>query len=186
MLKVDGRFKFRIARCGIAELILTALVGRFPDQGYEMKIDYAVLADAAQAVGGKIFILGGGWNVFRSANYPAPVQLAIAAGIGFASNEIGIRFPLQISIGDEAGVAVIPALNGQIETGQLAPDFPSGLPVKVPIAWNVGFSVPRPGRYRITMNVGSAQAELSFDAIIVGQKVQFSSEISKPPGERGN
>ena len=45
-----------------------------------MKIDYALLADAAQSVGGKMFVLGGGWNIFRSANYPAPVQLAIAVG----------------------------------------------------------------------------------------------------------
>jgi hypothetical protein len=151
-----------------------------------MKFDYALLADAAQAVGGKIFVLGGGWNVFRSANYPAPVQLAIAAGVGFASDEVGLRHPLKIAVADETGVPVIPALNGQIETGQTAPDFPPGLPIKVPMAWNVGFQVPRPGRYRIVISVGSSQAELSFDAIIVGQKVPFTPEPPKPPSERGN
>lgn len=151
-----------------------------------MKIDYAVLADAAQAVGGKIFILGGGWNVFRSANYPAPVQLAVAIGMGFASNEIGVRYPVKIVIADEAGVPVVPELNGQIETGQLAPDLPKGLPVKVPLAWNVSFAVPRPGRYGIVITVGSSQTELAFDAIFVGQKVQFGTESSVPPSERGN
>src|SRR5579859_3451646 len=30
----------------------------------KMKIEYALLADAAQAVGGKVFVLGGGWNLF--------------------------------------------------------------------------------------------------------------------------
>jgi hypothetical protein len=150
-----------------------------------MKIDYAVLADAAQAVGGKIFILGGGWNVFRSANYPAPVQLAIAIGLGFASNEIGVRYPLKIVIADEAGVPVVPELNGQIETGQFAPDLPQGLPVKVPVAWNVNFAVPRPGKYVIVVTVGVAQADLTFDAIFVGQRVQFTPG-SEPPPERGN
>ena len=151
-----------------------------------MKIDYALLADAAQAVGGKIFVLGGGWNVFRSGNFPAPVQLAIAAGIGFANSEVGLRHPLKIAVVDETGVAVIPELNGQIETGQLAPDFPPGLPIKVPVAWNVGFQVPRPGRYRIVISVGASQAELPFDAIFVGQKVPFTPEPPKPPSERGN
>jgi hypothetical protein len=151
-----------------------------------MKIDYAVLADAAQAVGGKIFILGGGWNVFRAANYPAPVQLAVAVGVGFAGAEIGVRYSLKIVITDEAGVLVVPELNGQIDTGQLAPDLPQGLPIKVPMAWNVSFSVPRPGHYRILVNVGSAQAELSFDAVFVGQKVSFGPEGPKPPAERGN
>jgi hypothetical protein len=151
-----------------------------------MKIEYALLADAAQAVGGKIFILGGGWNVFRAANYPAPAQLAVAMGIGFAANEIGIRYPVKIAIADDAGIPVVPELNGQIETGQAVPDLPKGLPIKIPLAWNVSFNVPHPGRYAIVITVGSSQTELSFDAIFVGQKVQFGSESPAPPTERGN
>ena len=151
-----------------------------------MKIEYVVLADAAQAVGGKIYILGGGWNVFRAANYPAPVQLAVAAGIGFASDEIGLRYPLKISIVDETGVAVIADLNGQIDTRQMVPDLPQGLPIKVPMAWNIGFPVPRPGHYRIILRVGFTDVEVAFDAITVGQKAPFAPESAKPPDERGN
>jgi len=151
-----------------------------------MKIDYALLADAAQAVGGKIFILGGGWNVFRSANYPAPVQLAVAIGIGFEADEVGVRYPVKIVIADEAGVPVVPEMSGQIETGQLTPDFPKGLPVKLPVAWNVNFAVPRAGRYAIVVTVGSARADLSFDAIFVGARVQLGPQASIPPSERGN
>jgi len=151
-----------------------------------MKIDYAILADAAQAVGGKIFVLGGGWNIFRSANFPAPVQLAIAVGVGFESSEIGVRYPVKIVIADEAGVPVVPEMSGQIETGQLTPDFPKGLPVKLPVAWNVSFAVPRAGRYAIVISVGSARAELSFDAIFVGSRVQLGPQSSIPPSERGN
>jgi len=152
-----------------------------------MKIDYAVLADAAQSVGGKMFILGGGWNIFRSANYPAPVQLAVAVGIGFEPAEIGSRYPVKIVIADEAGVPVVPEMNGQIETGQPTPDLPPGLPVKIPVAWNVSFAVPRAGRYTIVITVGSSKIELSFDAIFVGQRVQFGpGSPSVPPAERGN
>ena len=151
-----------------------------------MKIEYAILADAAQAVGGKIFILGGGWNVFRAANYPAPVQLAIAAGFAFAGGEVGRQYPLKIVIADETGTAIVPELSGQIDTGQLAPEVPQGLPIKIPMAWNVNFAVPRPGRYQIIISIGSSSAELSFDAIIVGRKLQFSPESSKSPVERGN
>jgi hypothetical protein len=151
-----------------------------------MKIDYALLADAAQAVGGKIFVLGGGWNVFRSANYPAPVQFAVAIGIGFEASEIGVRYPVKIVIADEAGIPVVPEMSGQIETGQLAPDFPKGLAVKLPVAWNVNFAVPRAGRYAIVVTVGSVRADLSFDAIFVGPRVQLGPQSSVPPSERGN
>ena len=50
---------------------------------------------------------------------------------GFTSAEIGGPYPLKIVIADEAGVPIVPELNGQIETGQPAPDLPKALSVKV-------------------------------------------------------
>ena len=150
-----------------------------------MKIDFAVLADAAQAVGGKVFILGGGWNLFRAGNYPAQIQLSIAIGVGFTSNEVGIKFPLKVVIADAAGVPIMPGINGQIETGQPPPDAPKGISIKVPIAVNMALQVPHPGKYGIVVTVGSSKAELSFDAIFVGQRVTLGSENAPSP-ERGN
>ena len=97
-----------------------------------MKIEFALLADAAQAVGGKVFVLGGGWNLFRSASYPAPVQFAVAIGLGFSTNEVGMKYPLNIAIADESGVPIVPEMKGQVETGQPAPDVPKTASVKIP------------------------------------------------------
>lgn len=149
-----------------------------------MKIEYALLADAAQAVGGKIFVLGGGWNLFRSATFPAPVQLAVAIGLGFTSNEVGVKCPLSVVIADEAGVPIIPEVKGQVETGQTAPDMPKTASVKIPVAININLSLPHPGTYGIVVTAGSSTAQLSFEAIFAGQKVQFPPEGSAP--ERGN
>ena len=149
-----------------------------------MKIEYALLADAAQAVGGKVFVLGGGWNLFRAANYPAPVHLAVAMGLGFTSDEVGIKYPLNVVIADEAGVPIIPEMKGQVETGQLAPDVPKTASVKIPVAINVNMSLPHPGTYTVVVTAGSSKAQLSFEAIFAGQKVQFAPEGSLP--ERGN
>jgi hypothetical protein len=149
-----------------------------------MRIEYALLADAAQAVGGKVFVLGGGWNLFRAANYPAPVHLAVAMGLGFTSDEVGIKYPLNVVIADEAGVPIIPEMKGQVETGQLAPDVPKTASVKIPVAINVNMSLPHPGTYTVVVTAGSSKAQLSFEAIFAGQKVQFAPEGSLP--ERGN
>lgn len=148
-----------------------------------MKIEYALLADAAQAVGGKVFVLGGGWNLFRAANYPAPLQLAIAAGLGFTADEVGGKYPLSVVIADETGVPITPEVKGQVETGQPAPDAPKGASIKMPLAINMNLPVPRPGRYGIVMTVGSSKAQLSFDAIFVGRKVEFPVE-GGPPEQR--
>ncbi len=149
-----------------------------------MKIEYALLADAAQAVGGKVFILGGGWNLFRAPNFPAPVQLAIAVGLGFTAEEVGIQFPLNVVIADEAGVPVVPEMKGQVETGQPAPDVPKTASVKIPVAINISLSLPHPGTYGIVVTAGFATTQLSFDAIFAGKKVEFAPEGTVP--ERGN
>ncbi|MGC2278026.1 MAG: hypothetical protein WA571_18575, partial [Candidatus Binatus sp.] len=107
-----------------------------------MKIEYALLADAAQAVGGKVFVLGGGWNLFRSASYPAPVQFAVAIGLGFSTSEVGMKYPLNIAIADESGVPIVPEMKGQVETGQPAPDVPKTASIKIPVAININMSLP--------------------------------------------
>jgi hypothetical protein len=149
-----------------------------------MKIEFALLADAAQAVGGKVFVLGGGWNLFRAANYPAPVQLAIAIGLGFSHDEVGLKYPLNVVIADEAGVPVVPEMKGQVETGQPAPDVPKTASVKIPVAININMSLPHPGTYGIVVTAGSSTAQLSFEAIFAGKKVEFAPEDTAP--ERGN
>jgi hypothetical protein len=149
-----------------------------------MKIEYALLADAAQAVGGKVFVLGGGWNLFRSASYPAPVQLAIAIGLGFTTDEVGIKYPLNVVIADEAGVPIIPEMKGQVETGQPAPDVPKTASVKIPVAININMSLPHPGTYGIVVTAGPSTTQLSFEAIFNGQKVQLTPGDVAP--ERGN
>jgi hypothetical protein len=105
-------------------------------------------------------------------------------GLGFSSDEVGIKYPLNVVIADEAGVPIIPEMKGQVETGQLALDSPKGASVKIPVAINVNMSVPHPGTYGIVVTAGSSTAQLSFEAIFAGQKVQFAPEGSVP--ERGN
>jgi len=56
--------------------------------------------------------------------------------------------------------------------------------VKIPVAINVNMSVPHPGTYAVVVTAGSSTAQLSFEAIFAGQKVQFAPEGSVP--ERGN
>jgi hypothetical protein len=75
-------------------------------------------------------------------------------------------------------------MKGQVETGQPAPDVPKTASVKIPVAININMSLPHPGTYGIVVTAGSASAQLSFEAIFAGQKVEFEPESSAP--ERGN
>lgn len=152
-----------------------------------MRIEYVVLADAVQAVGGKLYILGGGWSIFRAANFPTPIQIGLAMSLSFSADEIGMNFALSIIIADEAGVPIVPEMKGQIETGPQTTDVPKGITHRMPFAANMGIMLPRAGRYTIAIRVGSSAAQTAFDAIFAGQRVEImpESEGSGTP-ERGN
>lgn len=148
-----------------------------------MKINFVLLADAAQSIGGKLFVLGGDWNTYRSGSYPVTVQIAIAFSISFTPNEIGIKFPMKIVIADETGIPIIPPMQGQIEMGQTG-EQPKGIAPKLPVAINLGIQIPRPGKYEIVVTVGSSKVPVAFNAIFTGQKVEIGFPESDK--ERGN
>jgi hypothetical protein len=84
-----------------------------------MKIEYVVLADGAQAVGGKLYILGGGWSTFYAPAFPVPINIGLGVNVSYTSNEIGMTYTWGVTIADEAGIPIIPEMKGQVQIPQL-------------------------------------------------------------------
>lgn len=111
-----------------------------------------MLADFAQAVGGKLYILGGGWSVAG----PGPVTMAIAIKIEVPWDQANRQHTLRLSLLDEDGRPVmIPTptgdrpmeFTGNIEVGR-PPGLRPGTPLDVSMAFNMGLiPVPPDGRY---------------------------------------
>lgn len=106
-----------------------------------------MLADAAQAVGGKLFILGGGWSVIG----PAPAPMAIAIKIDVPWDQTNVRHRWTLDLVDQDGHAVVvPApdgerpvqVSGDFEVGRPA-GLASGTPIDLPLAISVA-PVPLP------------------------------------------
>jgi hypothetical protein len=150
-----------------------------------MKIESLMLADAAQAVAGKLFILGGGWNLYRSANYPVNIQLALAIDLSFTRNEAGAKYQLTLVVADDAGVPILPQINGVIDVVEPADELPPGALIKLPLAFNTVLQIPRMGRYVIVVTAGTSRAQTSFDAIFTGSKIELTGGMSGD-AERGN
>ncbi|MGH7814566.1 MAG: DUF6941 family protein [Candidatus Binataceae bacterium] len=149
-----------------------------------MKIEFLVLADSAQVADGKLFILGGGWGVFRSGNYPAHAQLAVGLNMLIPWEEAGGKFPLSITIADDTGVPIIPEITGQIQAANSA-QLPKGTIQKAPLAVNLNVSLPHPGRYTISAAAGASRIETFFDAIFVGKTAAATTPVA-PAQEPGN
>lgn len=119
-----------------------------PD-GPKMKVTM-LLADAAQAVNGKLYILGGGWSVTG----PQPTPSAIALKIEVPWDRANQRHDLQIALLDSDGHPVqVPTPSGdqplelksQFEVGRPA-GLLQGTPLDVTLAVTLGPLPLRPGQ----------------------------------------
>lgn len=125
-----------------------------------------LLCDAAQVAGGKLFILGGGWNVLvKSRSGPANMALAILVTVPWT--ETNQRHSLRATLSDEDGQAVTDPggqaveVKGDLEVGR-PPGVQPGTSFNVPLAANIGVDIS-PGSYRWDVEIdGTTLASLSF------------------------
>lgn len=118
-----------------------------------------LLADFAQALGGKLYIMGGGWTITG----PMPSPSAIAIKIDVPWNETNRKHNLRLDLidGDYRPISVpTPAgnaplvINGDFEVGRPA-GAPAGTPLTVPFAFNIGPIQLEPGQryiWKLTIN----------------------------------
>lgn len=119
-----------------------------------------ILCDAAEAVNGKLFILGGGWSVTG----PDPSPSALAVKIDVPWTDANRPIPVEVSLLDADGTAVrVPdrlgnpqpvAVRLDIEVGR-PPGLPPGMPLDATVAFGVpGLALARGQRYvwRLTID----------------------------------
>ena len=113
-----------------------------------------LLADAAQAVNGKLYVLGGGWSLTG----PDPSAMALAVKIEVPWDRANIKHRWRIELLDEDGVPIEMAsapgggsqplrIEGEFEAGR-PPGLKPGTPLDVALALNLA-PVPLPpgGRF---------------------------------------
>ena len=102
-----------------------------------------MLADAAQEVGGKLYILGGGWSITG----PEPLPMAIALKLEVPWDRTNEHHTLLLELVDEDGTPVLVAdehgeqvplqVSGEFEAGR-PPGIKPGTPIDSALAVNFG------------------------------------------------
>lgn len=123
-------------------------------------VEFAILADAVQAVAGKLFILGGGWDTLFVASFPAQHHsLGIALRLRVPWRAAGRELSLTIDLEDEDGTSI---LAGK----KLRHDFVTRHPKGVPEGSDLGVvraftfnnvPLPRAGSYSFVIAVGGQE-----------------------------
>ncbi len=88
-----------------------------PPEGLGPTVDVALLADSVQAVRGKLFVLGGGWDTLWVRRFPARhPSLAIGLRLRIPVSWDSDRISLAVELQDEDGKGLLPsALSHEIK-----------------------------------------------------------------------
>lgn len=133
-----------------------------------MRVEWLILADAAQVVGGKLYLLGGAWDTLNVAQaFPVQQRLAVAVSFRIPWNETNQRHNIEIEILTEDGKQVA-KIDGQVEVGR-PPGIPVGSDQRAQIAADIGIQFDQPGSFSIIASIeGQKDAETSFRVLGAG------------------
>jgi hypothetical protein len=90
-----------------------------------MKVGFVLLSDHSEAVNGKLYMTGGGWNVLRFPELPSEWGFSISLGIDVAWEETNTRHELLVNVQDPDGNELGEGLSAEFETGR-PPGMPAG------------------------------------------------------------
>ena len=131
-----------------------------------MEIEFLIIADAVEAVNGKLYMMGGAWDRWTSRSYPSPMRLGIAVGLLVPWDETNEKQGVRLSVTDADGKPVVPDIDGQIEVGR-PPGMTPGSTQRTLLTINAGFPLPRPGRYVVSVAVpAGAEKRVTFEAVL--------------------
>jgi hypothetical protein len=139
-----------------------------------MRLDFLVLADRAEAINGKLYMVGGGFDRVGIPAIPGTADYDVALGFLVDYNETNERHEFQLRLEDEDSNEVMPPIGGAVEVGR-PPGMVRGQEQRVMIVVRGPFPVPRAGSFRW---VGSLDGQ-------PGEPTRFRAEhvvLPQPPG----
>jgi hypothetical protein len=126
-------------------------------------IDFLILGDFAQMVGGKVYIMGGGWSRFSPPLYPANVQFGIAVGVRVPYMEAEDPHHVEL-IMESADGGTIWKVDADLETGR--PPGTKGESQLAMLALSGGAQLKQPGEFVIRAKVDHRERKrISFRAV---------------------
>ena len=132
-----------------------------------MEVEWLILADAAQVVGNKLYILGGGWDqVFVNSAFPIDQRIALALSIRVPWNETNVKHSFEVEIISEDRVTEEPKslmkMGGQFEIGR-PPGIRQGQEQRFQMALDMALKIETAGTKTVIARIeGQEMRRLDF------------------------
>jgi len=133
-----------------------------------MDVEWLILADGAQTMGNKLYLLGGGWDaVTVSGAFPISHHMAIAVSFRVPWAETNVKHNFEVGIEHEDGESLA-TIGGQFEVGRPV-GIPAGSDQRSQVALDMSLELPKPGVYAILVKLeGEDSARTHFRVVPQG------------------
>lgn len=137
-----------------------------------MNVEWLILADGAQTVGNKLYLLGGGWDVLTvNSTLPVVQHLAVAASFLVPWSETNMKHNFEIEIQHEDGASMM-KMGGQFEVGR-PPGIPVGSQQRSQIAVDIGLGIEKMGVYVIIARIEAKEDARTTFRVVGGQPLRI-------------
>lgn len=132
-----------------------------------MDVEWLILADSAQVVGNKLYLLGGGWETLVvNTAFPVQQYCSVAASFRVPWNETNQRHSIEIEVQNKDGQSIV-QYRGQIEVGR-PPGIPLGADQRTQLAFAFVLTFEGPGPFAIVARVEGQEMKRTTFRVIGG------------------
>jgi hypothetical protein len=121
-----------------------------------MEIGFLMLTDHSESVNGKLYMVGGGWNVLRLPELPHEWGFHIALGLDVAWSETNQPHNLNVVIHDPDGNELGEGLSAEFETGR-PPGMPAGQDQRLVMSIGTAVTFSTPGPHAAVVHVNEEE-----------------------------
>lgn len=122
-----------------------------------MDIQHTLMADYAEIVNGKLYVMGGGWDTYYAKEVPAQVRLAVAVGVSVEWEETNQPIPVHIYVEDD-DAQQLARIEAKMQVGRPA-NLQAGSRQLSQMAANLTLNVKAFGGYRVRTIAGEGPAQ---------------------------
>lgn len=133
-----------------------------------VEVDFLLLADRAEVLNGKLYMMGGAWDRRHIRDITAPVPLTIVVGVLVPWNLTNEPHRLEIRLEDEDGSPVLPQVEATVNVGRPV-NATQGQSFRATAVVNNRWALPRFGTYRVVASMGGyTEKRVAFYAVEAG------------------
>jgi hypothetical protein len=130
----------------------------------EPRVEFLILADQVEALNGKLYMMGGGWEKLTVLDFTAPVPLGIAVSIVVPWNASNQQHTVELSV-QTADAETLANVTGQFSVGRSA-EVEQGASQRSMVALKLPVILPEPGRYVVAARINEGEeTRVTFRAI---------------------